>query len=188
MYNLRTIKARHASILVIIVSLVFVIPTGAIMTSNSYSSTIKFAYGQTGQTNSNSANSTNIQNIPANKVHVGDIDIAYKIFGKGHPILLITGAEMPMVIWPQSILNQLALNHTVIIFDNRGVGNTTSGTTAFSIQQFTNDTNGLLDALKIPKADVLGFSLGSLIAQELTITHPEKVNKLVLYGSSCGGR
>ena len=85
-------------------------------------------------------------------------------------------------------MNQLALNHTVIIFDNRGVGNTTSGTKSFSIQQFTNDTNGLLDALKIPKADVLGFSLGSLIAQELTITHPEKVNKLVLYGSSCGGR
>ncbi len=46
----------------------------------------------------------------------------------------------------------------------------------------------MLDALKIPKADVLGFSLGSLIAQELTIIHPEKVNKLVLYGSSCGGK
>jgi pimeloyl-ACP methyl ester carboxylesterase len=81
-----------------------------------------------------------------------------------------------MYNWPPSIINQLSLNHTVIIFDNRGVGNTTSGTKPFSIQQFANDTN------------VLGFSLGSLIAQELTVTHPEKVNRLVLYSSTCGGK
>ena len=138
-----------------------------------------FAYGQASQTNSNNANS-NIQNIPAKKVHVGDIDVAYKMFGKGDPILLVSGASSDMNAWEPSTLRGLSSNHTVIIFDNRGVGNTTTGTKPFSVQQLANDTAGLLDALKIQKADVLGYSLGSLVAQQLTVTHPEKVNRLIL--------
>jgi pimeloyl-ACP methyl ester carboxylesterase len=82
----------------------------------------------------------------------------------------------------------LSSNHTVTIFDNRGVGNTTSGTKPFTISQFANDTIGLLDALNIQTTDVLGFSMASFIAQELTIAHPERVNKLILYGASCGGQ
>ena len=140
-----------------------------------------FAYGQASQTNSNNANSINIQNIPVKKVHVGDIDVAYKTFGKGDPILLISGASSDMNAWEPSTLRVLSSNHTVIIFDNRGVGNTiTTGTKPFSVQQLANDTAGLLDALRIQKADVLGYSLGSFVAQQLTITHPEKVNRLIL--------
>lgn len=62
--------------------------------------------------------------------------------------------------------------YVVIIFDNRGAGNTTAGTKQFSINQFAKDTAGLLDALKISKADVLGWSMGSYIAQELTLANP----------------
>ena len=79
-----------------------------------------------------------------------------------------------------STLRNLSSNHTVIVFDNRGIGNTTTGIKPFSIQQFANDTTGLLDALKIQKADVLGYSLGSFVAQQLTVTYPEKVNRLIL--------
>jgi pimeloyl-ACP methyl ester carboxylesterase len=68
------------------------------------------------------------------------------------------------------------------------MGNTTAGTKQFSISQFAKDTAGLLDALKIAKADVLGWSLGSYIAQELTLTYPDKVSSLILYASGCGGR
>lgn len=132
-------------------------------------------------------NITNIQNIPVKKVHAGDIDIAYKVFGKGDPFLLISGSGVVMDAWQPSFLRDLSRNHTVIIFDNRGVGNTTIGTKPFSIQQLANDTAGLLGALKIQKADVLGFSMGSFVAQQLTVTHPEKVNRLILYGSTCGG-
>jgi pimeloyl-ACP methyl ester carboxylesterase len=85
-------------------------------------------------------------------------------------------------------LQELSSNHTVIIFDNRGVGNTTSGTGPFTIDQFANDTVGLLDALNIRKVDVLGFSMASFIAQQLTLMHPEKVNRLILYAASCGGQ
>src|SRR5919112_225198 len=173
---------------------ILIIPGNAIFlisNNNYFSTTSNFAYGQQqpNQMNFNNiTNSLDIQNIPSKKVHVGDIDIAYKIFGKGEPILLISGSGNVMDVWPSSMLQELSSNHTVIIFDNRGVGNTTSGTRPFSIQQFANDTVGLLDALKIQKADVLGFSMASFIAQELTLMHPEKVNRLILYGASCGGQ
>ena len=119
------------------------------------------------------------KNIPAKKVHVGDIDIAYKMLGRDDdPILLISGASSDMNAWESLTLRDLSLNHTVIVFDNRGVGNTTTGSKPFSIQQLANDTASLLDALKIRKADVLGYSLGSFVAQQLTIMYPEKVNRL----------
>jgi pimeloyl-ACP methyl ester carboxylesterase len=145
-------------------------------------------YGQTNQTISEIVGSLNIQDIQAKKVHVGDIDIAYKTFGKGDHILLIRGSGNVMNVWPTHFLKELASNHTVIIFDNRGVGNTTVGTRPFSIGQFANDTVGLLDALDIQRIDVLGFSMASFIAEQLALTHPEMVNRLVLYGASCGGQ
>lgn len=79
---------------------------------------------------------------------------------------------------------------TVIIFDNKGIGQTSAGTIkSFSISQYANDTAGLLDALQIGSpVDVLGHSLGSFIAQELTLMHPDKVNKLILFASNCGGK
>ena len=117
-----------------------------------------------------------VYNIPLKKVHVGDIDVAYKIFGKGNnTIILINGAGENMNFWNPHFLNVLSANNSVIVFDSRGIGNTTSGNKTFTISQFANDTAGLLDALKInKKVDVLGFSLGSLTAQELTLGHPKK--------------
>jgi hypothetical protein len=149
---------------------------------------INFAYGQvsqmdsiTGNNNNTNANTLNIQNIPAKKVQVGDIDIAYKTFGKGDPILLINGYSFAMDSWDPTLLETLASNHTVIVFNNRGTGNTTSGSEQFSIEQFANDTAGLLEALNINKADVLAWSMGGRIAQELTLNYPDGVGKLILY-------
>jgi pimeloyl-ACP methyl ester carboxylesterase len=122
------------------------------------------------------------------KVHVGDIDIAYKMFGKGDPTILISGYSAPLEFWDSTLLEKLASNRTVITFDNRGMGNTTSGNNNFTIPQFADDTSGLLDALKIKKADVLGWSMGGFIAQELALTHPDKVGKLIIYASICGGK
>jgi hypothetical protein len=83
---------------------------------------------------SNSSNNDNanaiplhIQDIPTKKTHVGDIDIAYKTFGNGDPILLINGYSFTMDIWQPTLLGSLSSNHGVIVFDNRGAGNTTSG-------------------------------------------------------------
>ncbi len=176
-------------VLIVIVLLVIIIPSDIVLTiTNNYFDNTNFAYGQTNQTISNNANQINIQNIPVKKVRVGDINIAYKTFGKDDPILLISGSGLAMDQWQPSFLRDLSRNHTVITFDNRGVGNTTIGTKPLSIQQFANDTVGLLDALKIQNVDILGFSMGSFVAQQAILFHPEKVNRLILYGASCGGK
>jgi pimeloyl-ACP methyl ester carboxylesterase len=93
-----------------------------------------------------------------------------------------------MDMWNPLLLEELtSANYKVIIFENRGVGGSTVGTKKFLISQFANDTLGLLDALGISKADVLGWSMGGFIAQQLAVTNPDKVDNLILYATSCGG-
>jgi pimeloyl-ACP methyl ester carboxylesterase len=130
-----------------------------------------------------------INGISAKKVRVGDIDITYKTFGQGQPLFFIPGFSMTMDGWDPIVLNQLSSNHTIIIFDNRGIGDTTAGNKTPSIPQFANDTAALIDALGFKKpVDILGLSMGGLIAQELALLHPEKVDRLIIYASSCGGK
>ena len=164
---------------------IMIIPTTAIMLTITTTNPV---YGQQDKTSFNATDSSNIQSIPAKKVQVGDIEIAYKMLGKGDPILLFNGASDGMDAWDPSFPMILSSNHTVIAFDSRGLGNTTMGSKPYTSQQLANDAAGLLDALKIPKADVMGYSLGSFIAQQFTIMYPDKVNTLTLVASSCGGK
>src|SRR5215211_5508054 len=186
MYCLRKIRENASSVLITIFLFVLIITLPTTMTTTT---TINRVYGQQpDQMNLNvTTNSVDMQNIPLEKVHVGDIDVAYKMFGKGDPIILFNGASDNMDAWDPSFLEGLSSNHTVIVFDQRGIANTTAGSKPYTIEQLANDTAGLLDALKIPKADVMGYSLGSFIAQQLTIGYPEKVNRLILVASTCGG-
>ncbi|HEX5975884.1 MAG TPA: alpha/beta hydrolase, partial [Nitrososphaeraceae archaeon] len=172
------------------------ISSGQIMTANN-----RLAYAAFSSTNlsaSITSQSFSLDNIETKKVRVGDIDISYKIFGKGKPLLLIPGFSMTMDMWDPNMLNRLSSNHTVIVFDNRGIGQTTAGndTNKFSIAQFANDTAGFLAALKLDDGsrsnnqpiDILGLSLGGFIAQEYALTYPDKVDRLILLVSSCGGK
>ena len=97
----------------------------------------------------------NLNQIETKRIRVDDIEMAYKMFGKGSPILLINGYSAPLDFWDPTLVERLASNHTVITFDNRGIGNTTAGNKKFSIPQFAQDTSKLLDALKIKKADII---------------------------------
>ena len=175
-----TKKSKEVSSVIFL--FVLIIPT-SIMATNT-----PLVYGQTNQTISDNANLLNIQDIPAKKVHVGDIDIGYKILGKGEPILLFNGASDSMDAWDPSFLSGLSSNHTVIVFDSRGIGNTTTGSKPYSMQLLANDAAGLLDALNIDRADVFGYSLGGYITQQFTVSYPEKVNRLILAATTCGGK
>ena len=183
----RLVSKDHLVLIAVISALVIASPS---ISNYGYFDITKVVYGQSDpdQTNSNTTNLVNTEDIPLEKVHVGDIDIAYKMFGKGEPILLINGASNNMDAWDPSFLTGISSNHTVITFDSRGIANTTTGTKPYSMQQLANDTAGLLDALKIPKADILGYSLGSYIAQQFAVSHPEKVNNLILVAPTCGGK
>lgn len=120
-------------------------------------------------------------------VPVGDINIAYKVLGHGDPMVLIMGYSSTMDMWDPLFLDNLSTKYKVIIFDNRGMGNTTAPPGNFSIAQFANDTAGLMAALGIEKAHIMGWSMGSFVAQELAIRYPENVDKIILYAGDCGG-
>ena len=76
---------------------------------------------------------------------------------------------------------------TVIIFDNRGSGLSSKPDEPYSITMLAEDTVGLLEAIKVDRVYVLGISMGGLIAQEIAINYPEKVQGLVLVNTHCGG-
>lgn len=177
----------------ILISFTFVLlnPGSLISNTDYFVTPDDFAYSQSDTNNMkpNVTNSTDMQEgIRTEKVRVGDIDMAYRVFGNGEPILLISGASAGIGGWDPSTLESLSSNHTVVVFDGRGVGNTSMGSKPFSIQQLANDTAGLLDALKIQKASVLGYSLGGHIAQQFAIKYPDKVNGLILVATTCGGK
>jgi len=120
-------------------------------------------------------------------VHVGDIEMAYRVMGQGEPLVMIMGSGLDMDWWPRKFLDNLSSKYQVIVFDNRGMGYTTASPANFSMAQFANDTAGLMDALGIKQANILGYSMGGMVAQELAIGHPEKVKRLILIATSCGG-
>jgi pimeloyl-ACP methyl ester carboxylesterase len=128
-----------------------------------------------------------IDAAPVRHVTVGDIDIAYKTFGEGSPLFAITGNGDTMDLWSPIFIEQLAQKHKVYIFDNRGAGLTTSGTQPFTIEQFAQDTAGFIGAMGYKQTDLLGFSMGSRIAAQLTIDQPNLIKKVVLYGNAPGG-
>lgn len=137
--------------LVVIVIMVFGL-TGFAIDQNLQLSNSTSTSGQLGSISNNEftlpdSNSefVSIDKADIKKVIVGDIEIAYKTFGRGEPILLISGSGNVMDVWPSYFLNELAKGHEVTIFDNRGVGNTTEGTNPFSVKQFANDTIGLMN-------------------------------------------
>jgi pimeloyl-ACP methyl ester carboxylesterase len=120
-------------------------------------------------------------------VKVNDIKIFYEMHGEGAPLLLIMGWTASSEDWDPQLLKDLSRFYRVIVFDNRGTGRSDKPDVEYSIGMMTDDVVGLLEAINIQKAHVLGFSMGGMIAQELALRHPEKVSSLILCGTSCGG-
>lgn len=127
-----------------------------------------------------------IQSVAAQSVHVGDIDVSYRIIGDGYPLLLITGYSATMDMWDPLMIRELSSRFKLILFDNRGIGKTTASDKPFTIELFAEDTIGLMNALKIQRAHILGWSMGTFIATELALKYPERVGKLILYAGNCG--
>ena len=176
----RLVRKDSLVLIAVISTLVIASPS---ISNHGYFDITKAVYGQSvpDQMNCNTTNLVNIQDIPLEKVRVGDIEMAYKMFGKGDPMILHNGASDLWMHGTQLFLKDLASNNTVIIFDSRGIGNTTAGTEPYSIKLLGNDTAGLMDALKIQKANVLGYSMGTYTTQQFAITHPDKVSRIILY-------
>jgi pimeloyl-ACP methyl ester carboxylesterase len=120
-------------------------------------------------------------------VRSNGIDLYYEEHGSGEPLLLIMGWGGNAATWKPQIPG-LAERFRVITFDNRGVGRSDSPKHAFSIRDMANDTVGLLDALGIDRAHVYGISMGGMIAQEVALEHPDRVDSLVLGCTTPGSK
>ena len=181
MFNRRTVFIFHLFLLLLFQ--ITLSNNSSFLSAYSQNTTTTTILPKTETTN----NTLNLSKIPATTVKVGDINIGYKKIGEGPTILLITGFSASMNNWDATLISNLSKNHTVIIFDNRGIGNTSTGHKDFTVNQFAQDTIGLMNALHINKTDIMGFSMGSYIAQDIALTNPEKINKLIIYASVCGG-
>ena len=118
-------------------------------------------------------------------VKVGDINIAYTERGKGDAVVLIMGLGANKESWFMNI-PALSKYFRVIAFDSRGVGKVDRSGEAYTMDRMAKDTIGLLDALHIEQAHIVGVSLGSMIAQEVAIGFPQRVNKLILAATTPG--
>src|ERR1700683_1845749 len=119
------------------------------------------------------------------KIKAGSINISYDNYGEGDPLLLIMGFGMPGAAWLPSL--PMLSGVKCIYFDNRGTGNSDKPEGPYTAEQMADDASNLLKSLNIPKAKVFGVSMGGMIAQELTLRHPEQGEKVVLGCTLPGG-
>lgn len=121
------------------------------------------------------------------KVQVDDIQMYYEERGSGKPLVLITGLSGILKDWRLQTLF-FSKRFRTVIFDNRGVGKSDKPKNGYSIRRFADDTVGLMDYLKIERAHILGLSMGGMIAQEIALHHPTRVDHLILCATNCGSK
>ena len=117
------------------------------------------------------------------------VDYAYRDTGGGEggvPLVLLQHFRGNLDNWDPALIDALASGRRVITFDNAGVGGS-SGTTPDSIEQMARDAMAFMNALKISQADLLGFSIGSFVAQRVALMRPAIVRKLILASSAPQG-
>jgi pimeloyl-ACP methyl ester carboxylesterase len=117
---------------------------------------------------------------------VGKTRIAWYERGKGPPLVMLIGTGSTMAEWDPALLRLLAGDHRLVLFDYPGVGR--SGPWhGRSFDSLADATARLMAAIDLPKANVLGWSMGGFVAQRLVIDHPQRVSRLILAGTNPGG-
>jgi pimeloyl-ACP methyl ester carboxylesterase len=117
---------------------------------------------------------------------VNGITLAYETHGSGKPLVLISGIGYDRWEWHQMVPG-LARQFTVIVFDNRGVGQTDRPAGPYTAQLLADDTAGLIQALGYERAHVAGHSMGGYVAQALALRHPGLIDQLILASTNFGG-
>jgi pimeloyl-ACP methyl ester carboxylesterase len=115
------------------------------------------------------------------------VDYAYRdTGGGGAPLVLLQHFRGNLDSWDPALIDALALARRVVTFDNAGVGGST-GTTPDTVEQMARDAIAFLAAMDLSQVDLLGFSIGSFVAQEITLRRPAIVRRLVLASAAPQG-
>jgi pimeloyl-ACP methyl ester carboxylesterase len=131
---------------------------------------------------------TAYKDAPTRTVSAGGVEFAYRELGPktGVPLVLITHLAAVLDNWDPRVVDGLAARRRVIAFDNRGVGAST-GTTPKTIQAMAADAVTFIRALGLTQVDLLGFSMGGMIAQVIVQDEPQLVRRLILAGTGPAG-
>ena len=127
-----------------------------------------------------------ITTVPIQVVQTADGAVGYRSDGTGPPLVMIMGFGGSQDEWPPALVNVLAVNHRVIIFDNAGIGQTSMPSGTLTISAMADQTAALIEALGLGQPAVLGWSMGGMIAQALAVLHPGDVGRLVLSATVAG--
>ncbi len=127
-----------------------------------------------------------IRDASIRTVHAGQGTIGYRAVGHGRPLVLIMGLSGTMDSWEPAFADALARGRRVIAFDNEGIRRTTLGPGTLTIRRMGEDVASLITHLHLGRADVLGWSMGGMIAQSLARRHPELVRRLILCATAPG--
>lgn len=120
------------------------------------------------------------------KIKANGIEIYYEIQGAGAPLVLISGLGYSLWQWHRMV-PFLAEHFQVITFDNRGVGQSDKPAGPYTAQMLAADTLGLLEALNLVTATIIGHSMGGFVAQAIALDFPHRVDKLILCSTTFGG-
>jgi 3-oxoadipate enol-lactonase len=120
-------------------------------------------------------------------IDLGDVELDCERSGDGPPLLMIMGRSGTYAHWGEPFLDELRGDFELILYDHRGVGASTRLQGPVTIRQMGADAAGLLHALELDSAHVLGISMGSMIAQELALAEPQLIDTLTLGCTYCGG-
>ena len=127
-----------------------------------------------------------ITDAPIRTVEAGQGTIGYRSVGQGRPLVLIMGLSGTMDAWDPRFVNALARRRRVISFDNEGIRSTTLGPGTLTIRRMGEDVASLIRALRLRRPDVLGWSMGGMIAQSFARRHPRLLRRLVLCATAPG--
>ncbi|CAE7192592.1 hypothetical protein CFE70_007029 [Pyrenophora teres f. teres 0-1] len=124
------------------------------------------------------------QTTPTQYVSVKGTKLAYRRFGNPStiPLLFLTHFRGTMDLIDPLLLNSIATSRSLILLDNSGIGHS-FGVIQSTIQEAGSTVVEFLDAIGVPKVDIIGFSMGGFIAQSIAVVYPYIVNKLVLTGT-----
>ncbi|MBS1715526.1 MAG: alpha/beta hydrolase [Armatimonadetes bacterium] len=115
---------------------------------------------------------------------VNGLKMYYEVHGSGEPVVLLHGAFMTVTNNWDGWIGELAKSRKVIAVEMQGHGRTADTARDMSYENFADDVAALLDHLKVPKADLIGYSMGGAVAMECAIRHPNKVRKAVVVSST----
>ncbi|WP_047535253.1 alpha/beta fold hydrolase [Methylotenera sp. N17] len=129
-----------------------------------------------------------LETAPTKYIEANGVKFSYRTLGpkSGTPLVLLQHFTGNMDAWDPAVVNALAKTRPVVVFNNRGVG-ATNGVVADSVAQMTADAYAFIQALGYKQIDLLGFSMGGFVAQELAAQHPELVHKVILAGTTYQG-